>query len=79
MTSWRPFTRRAGWAIAFAIPLAVMLAGGGVMLWTVYFKSRLPSITNLGVALVVFGFTAAVVFLGLWMASGGRRGPKDGP
>jgi hypothetical protein len=79
MTLLRPFTRRAGWAIAFAIPLAVMLAGGGVMFWTVYSKSRLPSMTNLGVALVVFGFTAAVVFLGLWMASGGQRGPKDGP
>ena len=79
MTSWRPFTRRAEWAIAFAIALAVMLAGGGVMLWTVYSKSRLPSITNLGVALVVFGFTAAVVFLGLWMASSGQRGPQDGP
>lgn len=46
MTSWRPFTRRDEWAIAFAIALAVMLAGGGVMLWTVYSKSRLPSLTN---------------------------------
>jgi hypothetical protein len=79
MTSWRPFTRRPAWAIAFAIALAFMLAGGGVMLWTVYSKSRLPSITNLGVALVVFGFTATVVFLGLWMASSGQRGPQDGP
>jgi len=79
MTSLRPFTRRAGWAIAFAIPLALMLAGGVVMLWTVYSKSRLPSFTNLGVTLVVFGFTAAVVFLGAWVASGGSRGPKDGP
>jgi hypothetical protein len=79
MTSWRTFSRRAEWAIAFAIALAFMLAGGGVVLWTVYSKSRLPSITNLGVALVVFGFTAAVVFLGLWMASSGQRGPQDGP
>jgi hypothetical protein len=79
MTSWRPFTRRPEWAIAFAIALAFVLAGGGVVLWTVYSKSRLPSITNLGVALVVFGFTAAVVFLGLWMASSGQRGRQDGP
>ena len=77
MTSLRPFTRRAGWA--FAIPLAVMLAGVGVMLWTVYSKSRLPSLTNLGVTLFVFGFTAAVVFLGVWIASRGQHGSKDGP
>jgi len=76
----RPFTHRAvWWAIAFAIPLAVMLAGGGVILWTVYRYSRSPSFTNLGVTLFVFGFTAAVVSLGVWMASGGHRGPKDGP
>ncbi len=79
MTSWGLFTRRAGWAIAFAIVLAVMLAGGGVVFWTIYSKSRLPSITNLGVALVVFGFTVAVVLLGLWIASSGQRGPQDGP
>ena len=48
MISCRPFSRRAEWAIAFAIALAVMLAGGGIMFWTVYSKSRLPSLTNLG-------------------------------
>jgi hypothetical protein len=56
-----------------------MLAGGGVILWTVYRESRSPSFTNLGVTLFVFGFMAAVVCLGVWVASGGRRGPKDGP
>jgi len=71
------FARR-GWAIAFAIPLAVMLAGGVLMLWTVYSKSRLPSFTNLGVMLFVLGFTAAAVFFGVWVASGGQRGQKDG-
>jgi len=76
----RPFTRRAvWWAIAFAIPLAVMLTGVGVILWTIYRGSQSPSFTNLGVTLFVFGFTAAVAFLGLWMASGGQRGPKDRP
>jgi len=79
MTPGGLFTRRAGWAIAFAIVLAVMLAGGGVVFWTIYSKSRLPSITNLGVALVVFGFAVAVVLLGLWIASSGQRGPQDGP
>jgi len=71
--------RRAGWAIAFVISLAVMLAGGAVMLWTVYSESRLPSFTNTGVMLFVLGFTAALVFFGVWVASGGYRGPKSGP
>jgi len=76
MTSWRPFTRRAEWAIAFAIALAFMLAGGGVVLWTIYSKSRLPSITNLGVALVVLYFVAFSIWrvvdcasLFLWLSS----------
>ena len=76
----RPFAHRAvWWAIAFAIPLALMLAGGGVILWSVYRESQSLSATNLGVALVVFGFTAVVVCLGVWVASGDHRGPKDGP
>jgi|SRR5467141_772691 len=75
----RPLTRRAvRWAIAFAIPLAVMLAGGGVLLWTVYRDSRSPAFTSLGATLFVFGFTAAVVCLGAWVASGGHRGPGTG-
>jgi len=77
---WQPFTRRAvWWAIAFAIPLAVMLTGGGVILWTVYRDSRSPAVTSLGVTLFVFGFTAAVVCLGMWVATNGHPGPKDGP
>jgi hypothetical protein len=80
MLRWRrPFTRRAVWWIAFAIPLALMLAGGDVILWTVYRYSRLPSFTNLGVALLVFGSGATVACLGWWIVSGGSRGPKDGP
>jgi len=76
----RPFTRRAvWWAIAFAIKLAVMLTGGGVILWTVYRDSRLPDVTSLGVTLFVLGFTAALVCLGVWVASDGHRGPEDGP
>jgi hypothetical protein len=76
----RPFTRRTvWWAIAFAIPLAVMLAGGGVILSTVYPYSRSPSFTDLGVTLFVFGFTAVLALFGVWVASGGHRGPKDGP
>jgi hypothetical protein len=76
----RPPTRRAEWwALAFAIPLAAMLAGGGVILWTIYRDSRSPSFKSLGATLFVFGFTAVVACLGVWVASGGRRGPKDGP
>ncbi len=67
------------WAIAFAIPLAVMLTGGGVILWTVYRDSRPPAVTSLGVTLFVFGFTAAVVCFGVWVASDGHRGPENGP
>ena len=55
-----------------------MLTGGGVILWTVYRDSRAPAVTSLGVTLFVFGFTAAVVCLGVWVASDGHRGPKDG-
>jgi len=56
-----------------------MLTGGGVLLWTVYRDLRLPSFTSLGVALVVLGFAAALVCLGLWIAINGHRGPEDGP
>jgi uncharacterized RDD family membrane protein YckC len=75
----RPLTRRAvRWAIAFAIPLAVMLAGGGVLLWTAYRDSRSTGITSLGATLFVFGFTAALVCFGAWVASSGHRGPGNG-
>jgi len=56
-----------------------MLAGGGVILSTVYPYSRSPSFTDLGVTLFVFGFTAVLALFGVWVASGGHRGPKDGP
>ena len=62
-----------------AIALTIMLTGGGVLLWTVYSDLRLPSFTSLGVALVVLGFAAALVCLGLWIAINGHRGPEDGP
>ena len=76
----RPLKRRAvWWAIAFAIPPAVMLAGGDVILWTVYSDSRSPAVMSLGVTLFVFGLTTAVVCLGVWVASGGRRGQGGGP
>ena len=67
---------RAVWC---AIALALMLTGGGVILRTVYRDSRLPSLASSGFALFVFGFTAALVCLGVWVAIGGHRGPEDGP
>jgi len=75
----RPLTRRAvWWRIAFGIPLAVMLAGGGVILWTVYRDSRSPTAMSLGVTLFTLGFAASATCLGAWLVSGGHRGPWDG-
>jgi hypothetical protein len=56
-----------------------MLAGGGVIVWTRYRNFRLPALTSLAGTLFVFGFTAALVCLGLWVARSGHRGPEDGP
>lgn len=76
---WRgPLTRRAvWWAIAFAIPLVVTLAGAGIILWTVSRDSRSLTAMSFGVTLVFLGLGAAVACLGAWAASGGHHGPED--
>lgn len=81
MWRWqRPPTRLAvWWVIGFAISLAAALAGGGVVLWTVYRDSRSPGAMSLGATLLVFGFAAAIACLGGWLASGGHRRPGSEP
>jgi hypothetical protein len=76
----RSLTRYAlWWAIAFMISFAAMICGGGVFLWAVYRESPSPGAISIGAVLFVFGFSAVVACLGVYVASSGYRGPRSGP
>jgi len=79
--SWRrpPGRRALVWAIALAISLTAALVGGGIILWTVHFDLRSSTTMGVGVALVVFGFAASALWLGVWLVSGNHHRPMDGP
>jgi len=74
-----PTRRAVWWAAASTIPLAVMLAGGGVILWAVYHDIRSPSVMSFGVTLFVHDFAGSAISLGVWLASGKHLGPGDRP
>lgn len=75
----RPFRRRALWRIAFAVPMAAMLSGAGVIIWATVYASRSLVLWNVGAALIVFGFAVGVICLGVWVASGGHLRQSDQP
>jgi hypothetical protein len=74
----RPPARRVvGWLIGLAISIAVMLAGGSVILRNVSRDSRSPAAASLGATLLAIGdIAAAITGVGAWLASRseGRRG-----
>ena len=69
-----PTRRAVWWAAVSAIPLAVMLAGGGVILWAVY---RDSSVVSFGFTLFVLGFVGSAICLGVWLVRGSYHGPGD--
>lgn len=76
----RPTTRRAlWWSIGLAIPLAVTLSGGIVILWAVSRDHESRAVMSLGVTLFALGLAAFLACLGIWVASGSHRGTGDGP